>query len=84
MPRIGWPLCTAIVPLIGIAALTAVLAQQTQAAGIVIIDLFTDDSADPNPEEAQRLVDAVRTSQAPSDGTMSPPATSETNGVQPI
>jgi hypothetical protein len=68
MPRIVSLLCAAIVPaMIGIAALTPALAQQAQTAGIVIFDLFTGDSVDPNPEEAQKLVDAVRRAQAPSD-----------------
>ncbi len=52
--------------LIGAAGLhSAALAQTPGTAGPITFNLFTGDSVDLNPKEAQRLIDAARKAQAP-------------------
>jgi hypothetical protein len=50
-----------------IAPIGAVLAQTPGTAGPLTFDLFTGDSVDLNPKEAQRFADAARKAQAPGE-----------------
>jgi hypothetical protein len=49
------------------APIGAVLAQTPGTVGLLTFDLFTGDSVDLNPKEAQRFADAARKAQAPGE-----------------